>query len=96
MIKKVCFSFLGVWVSLSTFLPGLAWAGKKGAIIWVADTRELTGLLRWFAAMYNEAIATHALWVIIITACVGVIFGFGMDMIMKHTGLELEKRELRE
>lgn len=79
-------------------LTSLARAGgeKAEAIIWVADTRNLTGIWKWFAAMYNEAPLKHALLVIIITAVEGILLGFGMDWIMQRTGLELEERELRE
>ena len=69
---------------------------KAEAIIWVADTRNLTGIWKWFAAMYNEAPLKHAFLVIIITAIEGMLLGFGMDWIMQKTGLELEERELRE
>ena len=85
-------------VLLCFVLTSLARASgeKAEAIIWVADTRNLTGIWKWFAAMYNEAPLIHALWVIIITAVQGILLGFGMDWIMQRTGLELEERELRE
>jgi hypothetical protein len=85
-------------VLLCLVLASLARAGgeKAEAIIWVADTRNLTGIWKWFAAMYNEAPLKHALLVIIITAIEGILLGFGMDWIMQRTGLELEERELRE
>jgi hypothetical protein len=85
-------------VLLCLVLTSLARASgeKAEAIIWVADTRNLTGIWKWFAAMYNEAPLKHAFWVIIITAIEGILLGFGMDWIMQRTGLELEERELRE
>ena len=76
--------------------PARAGGEEAEAIIWVADTRNLTGIWHWFAAMYNEAPLIHAFWVIIITALQGIFLGFGMDWIMQRTGLELEERELRE
>ena len=79
-----------------TPLARAAGGEKAEAIIWVADTRNLTGIWKWFAAMYNEAPLKHAFLVIIITAIEGILLGFGMDWIMQRTGLELEERELRE
>ena len=57
-------------VLLGLVLTSLARAGDEEAeaIIWVADTRNLTGIWKWFAAMYNEAPLKHALLVIVITA----------------------------
>lgn len=85
-------------VLLGLVLTSLARAGDEEAeaIIWVADTRNLTGIWKWFAAMYNEAPLKHAFLVIVITAVEGILLGFGMDWIMQRTGLELEERELRE
>lgn len=85
-------------VLLCLVLTSLAGASgeKAESIIWVADTRNLTGIWKWFAAMYNEAPLKHAFLVIIITAIEGILLGFGMDWIMQRTGLELEERELRE
>lgn len=86
-------------VLLCLFLSPLVQAAgdeKAEAIIWVADTRNLTGMWNWIAAMYNEAPLTHAILVIVITAIEGMLLGFGMDWIMQKTGLELEERELRE
>jgi hypothetical protein len=93
LILKSC-----ILVLLCFVVTSLARAGgeKAAAIIWVADTRNLTGIWKWFAAMYNEAPLIHAIWVIIITAVQGILLGFGMDWIMQWTGLELEERELRE
>jgi hypothetical protein len=93
-------SILGICslVLLFFVLTSLARASgeEAEAIIWVADTRNLTGICKWFAAMYNEAPLKHAFLVIIITAIEGILLGFGMDWIMQRTGLELEERELRE
>ncbi|MGD9238520.1 MAG: hypothetical protein PVG69_00770 [Desulfobacterales bacterium] len=85
-------------VLLCLALTSLAGASDReaDAIIWVADTRNLTGIWKWFAAMYNEAPLKHAFLVIVITAVEGILLGFGMDWIMQRTGLELEERELRE
>lgn len=85
-------------VLLCLVLTSLAKASDEEAeaIIWVADTRNLTGIWKWFAAMYNEAPLKHAFLVIVITAIEGILLGFGMDWIMQRTGLELEERELRE
>ena len=96
MIKKAKLFVAWLWVIIFNFMTNNAWAEEESAIVWVADTRELSGLWGWLAAMYNEATDTYAIWVIIVTVIVGVALGFGMDVIMKFSGLDLDHRELRE
>ena len=90
---KVCGLILcGLILSIRAIASG----DETEAIIWVADTRHLSGLWRWIASMYNEAPYLHALFVITITAVQGIVLGFAMDWLMKLTGIELSERELRE
>ena len=96
MIRKAKCFVTWLWVILISLIPSFAWAEDESTIVWVADTRELSGLWGWLAAMYNEATDTYAIWVIIVTVIVGVALGFGMDVIMKFSGLDLDHRELRE
>ena len=98
MKKKLLLGSLTLVLLCLLLTPLVRAAGgeKAEAIIWVADTRDLTGMWNWIAAMYNEAPLTHAILVIVITAIEGILLGFGMDWIMQKTGLELEERELRE
>ncbi len=92
-ILKVCsLVFLGLALSVDANASG----EDNAAIIWVADTRNLSGVWKWIAAMYNEAPVLHAFYVILITAFQGIILGFTMDWLMQRTGLELKERELRE
>ena len=96
MIRKAKCFVTWLWVILINLTPSFAWAEDESTIVWVADTRELSGLWGWLGAMYNEATDTYAIWVIIVTVIVGVALGFGMDVIMKFSGLDLDHRELRE
>jgi hypothetical protein len=97
---------LHIWIvsGLLLFLPQIILAaekgkgavGKKGPIIWVADTRDLTGFWGWTTSIYNEDLYLYAVLTIIMMALWGVVLGFLMDFIMKGVGIELTKRDVKE
>ncbi len=86
---------LGAALSL---IPTLAMAAgdKAEALIVVADTRVLTGVQLYFADLYNENMMIFAVWSVVLTTFMGVVLGALMDLIMKHTGIDLTKRSLVE
>jgi hypothetical protein len=72
-------------------------AGEKAAdIVVVADTRRVTGIMRYFSDLYNTNPWLFAVWAVILTAAMGSILGFLMDRIMEHTGLDLKSRKIIE
>lgn len=79
-------------------VPAVVWAGggKAEALIHVADTRMLSGISLYFANLYNENLLIFGVWTVVVITGLGSILGFGADLIMKHTGLDLESREIRE
>lgn len=73
-------------------------AGPKAAdLVVVADTRVLeSGIMKYFANMYNENILLFAMWAVVLTAAMGSVLGLVMDVVMKSTGLDLSKRKILE
>jgi hypothetical protein len=89
--------------SLATLATALlpSWAlaagGKASDLVVVADTRVLqSGVLKYFANLYNENILLFAVWAVVLTALMGSVLGVVMDVIMKSTGLDLSKRKILE
>jgi len=97
-------TYLWIATSFLIFMPQIIFAAdvakkklaKKAPVVWVADTRNAEGFWGWTTSMYNENIYLYSLLTIIMMALWGLILGTLMDFIMKKTGLELTKRELRE
>ncbi|MEN6440445.1 MAG: DVU0150 family protein [Syntrophobacter sp.] len=90
------FSFTSI---VSLLLPALTWAAGGGAMapmVLVADTRKLTGIMAWWANMYNESHAEFTLLTVIIIPVVGVIFGIIADIVMTWIGIDLKHRDLAE
>jgi hypothetical protein len=94
MLSKV-FAWIGMAVLL---LPALVQAAGPAAanIVIVADTRKTTGLLRWWADLYNESHLYFAILTVVLIPIVGVIFGVLADLVMSHVGIDLKSRELAE
>ena len=72
-------------------------AGGGGApIILVADTRKLTGIMHWWASLYNESHMQFTILTIILIPVTGCIFGLLADFVMNHIGIDLKSRKLAE
>ncbi len=90
------FSFASL---ISLLLPALASAAGGGGaapIVLVADTRKLSGIMAWWANMYNESHVEFTLLTVLIIPVVGVIFGTIADIVMTWIGIDLKSRELAE
>ncbi|EHJ48362.1 hypothetical protein DFW101_2358 [Solidesulfovibrio carbinoliphilus subsp. oakridgensis] len=86
---------------LTTFLllaPAMAFAAGGGGapIVIVADTRKLTGIMAWWASLYNESHLYFTILTVILIPLIGVIFGVLADIIMHFIGIDLKSRELAE
>ena len=80
-------------------VPGkiLAAGGKASELVVVADTRVIeSGILRYFADLYNTNILLFAVWAVVLTAAYGCFLGWLMDKIMERTGLDLKSRKIVE
>ncbi len=97
-MKVALYGRRGVLTALFWMLPQWVLAGgdKATNIVVVADTRRVTGVMHYFADMYNTNIFMFAVWTVVLTAAMGCILGFFMDFIMSRTGLDLKSRKIVE
>ena len=90
-----------MWVMLASVLllaPSMALAAGGGGapIVIVADTRQLSGIMLWWAQLYNESHLYFTILTVIIIPLTGCIFGLLADVVMNHIGIDLKHRELAE
>jgi hypothetical protein len=93
------FSVLMAFAATDLLIPVLLWAGGEAAtnLVVVADTRRVSsGILRYFADLYNTNLWLFACWAVVLTALYGCFLGFLMDFIMSRTGLDLKSRKILE
>lgn len=89
-----------LWWSLMAMIvlcPGFALAaggGNEAPIVIVADTRKLTGVLAWWANLYNESHLQFMLLTIVLIPVTGVVFGVIADLIMSRIGIDLKSKDL--
>ena len=84
--------------TLVLLAPSLALAAGGGGapIVIVADSRKLTGIMAWWANLYNESHLYFTIMTIILIPLIGVIFGVLADVAMHFIGIDLKSRELAE
>jgi hypothetical protein len=85
-------------ITLVLLAPSLALAAGGGGapIVIVADSRKLTGLMAWWANLYNESHLYFTILTVILIPLIGVIFGLLADVAMHFIGIDLKSRELAE
>ena len=79
-----------------TVQTALAAGGGGELIVIVADSRKLTGIMAWWANLYNESHLYFMLLTVVLIPLIGVIFGVIADFIMHFIGIDLSSRELAE
>jgi hypothetical protein len=84
-----------LWIlATGTFAAG---GGEdQGALVHVADTRDLAGLNLYFANLYNADRIMFTVVSVGLTGLVGLGLGLLMDLLVGAIGLDLSKRESRE
>src|SRR5262245_13694888 len=84
--------------ALLLFATQTAFAGGGGgqAIVIVADSRGLTGLMAWWANLYNESHLQFTLLTIVLIPLIGCVLGLLADAAMRCIGIDLKSRELAE
>jgi hypothetical protein len=98
-MKKLLGKMINLGILALFLAPHIALAaggGKEAPIVIVADTRHITGLMAWWANLYNESHLYFALLTVAIIPIIGVIFGLIADVVMKRIGIDLSSRELAE
>jgi phage shock protein PspC (stress-responsive transcriptional regulator) len=93
LVKRVSMITTTLWLTAQTALA----AGGGGApIVMVADSRKLTGVMAWWANLYNESHFYFTLLTVILIPVIGVIFGVLADIVMHFVGIDLSSRDLAE
>lgn len=97
-MKRIWTKLTGMALFLTAVLPeiALAAAEKAAPLVIVADTRKLTGIMKWWADLYNESHLWFTVLTVVLIPIIGVIFGVIADFIMSHIGIDLKSRDLAE
>ena len=98
-MTKLWAKIAGIAATIFLFLPDVVLAaggGEVAPIVIVADTRNLSGIMWWWAELYNESHLYFALLTIALIPIIGVIFGVLADIVMTHIGIDLKSRDLAE
>ncbi|MCP5110547.1 MAG: hypothetical protein GY953_06895 [bacterium] len=69
-----------------------AGGGGGKAIVFVADSRRLTGLWAWFTNLYNESLAYFTLLTVICIPLLALLLSTVMGFILSRTGIDLKSR----
>ena len=91
IVKKLSLIMTTLWLTAGT---ALAAGGGGEPIVIVADSRKLTGIMAWWANLYNESHFYFTLLTIILIPLIGVIFGVIADIVMHFVGIDLSSRDL--
>ncbi len=87
---------LALGLMLTLPVEAMAAGGGGAPITIVADTRRLSGIMAWWANLYNDSHAYFTLLTCVLIPVTGVIFGVLADIVMSHIGIDLKNRELAE
>jgi phage shock protein PspC (stress-responsive transcriptional regulator) len=92
--KKAALVLTTLWLTAQTALA--AGGEKADLIVIVADSRKLTGVMAWWANLYNESHLYFTLLTIVLIPVIGVVFGVIADIVMHFIGIDLKSRDLAE
>ncbi len=98
-MQKLWTGIITFAMSIGLFVPELFLAAgdkKLDNVVVVADSRKLTGLMAWWANLYNESHFYFTLVTVVLIPTIGFIFGVLADVVMKRIGIDLEHRDLAE
>ena len=97
-MNRIWTKITGMALFLTFLLPELALAAaeKAAPLVLVADTRKLTGLMRWWADLYNESHVWFTVLTVVLIPLIGLAFGVIADIVMSHIGIDLKSRDLAE
>jgi hypothetical protein len=94
VVQKVFLVLTTLWLSAPfAFAAG---GGDVAPIVIVADSRKLTGLMAWWANLYNESHLYFTVLTVILIPVIGVLFGVLADIVMHFVGIDLKSRDLAE
>ncbi len=94
VVQKVVLVLTTLWLSAPyAFAAG---GGDAAPIVIVADSRKLTGVMAWWANLYNESHLYFTVLTVILIPVIGVLFGVLADLVMHFVGIDLKSRDLAE
>jgi hypothetical protein len=94
VVQKVFLVLTTLWLSAPfAFAAG---GGDVAPIVIVADSRKLTGLMAWWANLYNESHLYFTVLTVLLIPVIGVLFGVLADIVMHFVGIDLKSRDLAE
>ncbi len=93
VLQKAGLIFTTLWLTAGT---ALAAGGGGEPIVIVADSRKLTGIMSWWANLYNESHLYFTILTVILIPVIGVVFGMLADVVMHFIGIDLKSRDLAE
>lgn len=93
VVKRLILILATLWLTAQT---ALAAGGGGQPIVIVADSRKLSGIMAWWANLYNESHLYFTILTIILIPLIGVIFGVVADIVMHFVGIDLKSRDLAE
>lgn len=93
VLKNLAMTAIAFFLTAQT---ALAAGGGGEPIVMVADSRKLTGIMAWWANLYNESHFYFTLLTVILIPVIGVIFGVLADIVMHFVGIDLSSRDLAE
>ena len=79
-------------------LPALSFGASsdESPIVFVADSRGLTGWRAWCTNLYNESLFQFALLTVIVIPLVALVLGSITNFFLVRTGINLKSRALAE
>ena len=89
---------VGVPAAALTVLAGNVFAAGGGGemIVIVADSRRFSGLLAWWANLYNDSHLGFAVVTVLLIPTMGTVLGLLTDFLMSRIGINLKSRVLAE
>jgi len=89
---------VGVPAAVLTVLAGNVFAAGGGGemIVIVADSRRFSGLLAWWANLYNDSHLGFAVVTVLLIPTMGTVLGLLTDFLMSRIGINLKSRVLAE
>jgi hypothetical protein len=69
---------------------------KTADAVLVADSRNLSGIMAWWANLFNESHFYFALLTIVVVPLAGIVLGTAADVLIGRIGIDLKSRALRE
>lgn len=97
-MRKLFVKLTVLAITMFVMLPNIAMAaaGKAAPLVVVAHTTALTGILAWWANLYNDNMFMFTILSGVFIPLAGAFLGLIGDFLMSLTGVDLTKRELAE